>query len=414
MSSRFRSRRPARALVVLSIALVGGGSLVGLWWCQRPAEQLRRALATLEARDWERLQYQQFALPRSNEYAAPSSLFAAALKLQRRDFLPALRELGYAAADPKIRPRAWVLSGEALYAQNRFREAELNFKHALELDPDLVEAHRWLAIAYYDIGLMAEALRHLQQVADLDPRDPRPHRIMAVIHLDRGSYAIAVEDFEESLRRDPRQLDRQEILTELAQAQLTLKRFDDAQRTLASCHESPEVLAMRADAFFALGDAAQAKRVAEKALQPGSEQRLALLVLGKLALNERRYDDAIDLLSKGSEAASSDYDVQYTLLTALRAAGRAEDAEKQVRAVEELRGLRERFDGLLEQAVSDPYNAEIRYQMGILADRLDMPRVAQSWLKAAVVLDPHHRLAQSEVKKHGAAVFNAAETLRGN
>jgi tetratricopeptide (TPR) repeat protein len=411
MSSRHRARRPVRALV-LSIALLGSGSLVG--WLERPAEQMRRALATLEARDWERLQYQQLALPRTTEYAAPSRLFVAALQLERRDFLPALRELRFAAADPSIRPLAWVLSGEALYAQNRFREAELNFKHALELDPHLVDAHRWLAIAYYDIGLMAEALRHLRQVAELDPRDPRPHRIMAVIHLDRGSYAIAVEDYEESLRRAPGQPDRQEILTELAQAQLALKRFADAQRTLAGCHESADVLAMQADAFFALGDSAEAKRLAERALETESDQRLALLVLGKLALGEHRSDDAVDLLSKAAQAARSDYDVQYTLLTALRAAGRTQDAEKQLRSVEELRRLREHFDGLLEQAVAEPYNAEIRYQMGVVADRLDMPRVAQSWLKAAIVLNPQHRLAQSEVKKHGAALFNTADALRGN
>lgn len=44
--------------------------------------------------------------------------------------LIALVGVGYAAADPKVRPLAWLLAGQALYAQNRFREAELNFKHA--------------------------------------------------------------------------------------------------------------------------------------------------------------------------------------------------------------------------------------------------------------------------------------------
>lgn len=112
--------------------------------------------------------------------------------------------------------------------------------------------------------------------------------------------------------------------------------------------------------------------------------------------------------------APSDYDLQYTLLTALRAAGRSEDAEKQLAAVEKLRELREDFDSLLAQAIAEPYNAEIRYQLGVLADRLDMPRVAQSWLRAAIVLDPNHRLAQSEVKKYGAASLDAAEILRGN
>src|SRR5215469_9991657 len=122
-----RSRKPGRVLVALPIALIAGACMLALWWCQRPAERLRRSLATLESRDWERLEYEHFSLPKTRVYAAPSNLFSAALKLERREFTAALRDLKYAAADPAIRPLAWVMAGEALYAQDRFREAEINF-----------------------------------------------------------------------------------------------------------------------------------------------------------------------------------------------------------------------------------------------------------------------------------------------
>jgi tetratricopeptide (TPR) repeat protein len=409
-----RPRRLAPWLCAVPLAVIAGVCLAAFWWWQRPAERLRRGLATLQARDWERLEYVQFSLPKTTVYAAPTSLFSAALKLERREFTSALRELRYATADPTIRPLAWVMSGEVLYAQGRFREAEMDFNIALELDPNLAEAHRWLAIAYYDIGLMTEALRHLQRVAELEPTDPRPHRIMAVIHMDHGSYAVAVEDFEESLRRDPHQPDEQDILIELAQTQFILKRYDDARRTLSACRETGEVLAMRSDAYFALGDAAQAKQLAQKALALEPDQRLAFLVLGKIALEERRHADAVDLLSKGVAAAPRDYDLQYTLLTALRAANPADEAAQQVAVVEGLRNLRERFDSLTEEAVSQPYNADIRYQLGMLASELDMPRIAESWLKAAVALDPKHRLARMELKRRESGSFNAAAILRSS
>jgi tetratricopeptide (TPR) repeat protein len=408
------SRESGRLLVVLPILLIAGTSALALWWWQRPQERLRRSLATLEARDWERLEYEHFSLPRTSAYAAPTSLLSAALKLERREFTAALRDLRYAAADPDIRPLAWVFAGKALYAQDRFREAELNFKHALELDPNLVEAHRWLAIAYYDIGLMTEAQRHLQRVAELKPDDPRPHRIMAVIHMDHGSYALAVEDFEESLRRDPHQPDLQDILVELAQTQFILKRYEDARRTLGGCEETAEVLAMKSDAEFSLGDVAQAKKLSEKALDLELNQRLALLVLGKIALEERRHNDAVDLLARGAAVAPTDYDLQYTLLTALRAANRTDEADNQVVVVEKLRQLRERFDLLTEDAASQPYNADIRYQLGVLANQLDMPRVAESWLKAALVLNPNHPLARSELNSRESASLNAAAILRGS
>ncbi len=413
MNSARRRSQNGRFVAVL-IGVVAVGVLTGLWFYGRPVHRVQVGLATLKSRDWERLQYEQLALPRSSEYAATSSLFAAALKLERRDFVSAFRELRFAANDESLRPVAWLLAGEALYAQNRFREAELNFKHALELDPDLIDAHRWLAIAYYDIGLMHEAVIHLRRVAELDPADPRPHRVMAVIHMDLGSNAISVEDFQESFRRNPRQPDRADMLVELASGQLALKRFEDALQTLTDCDETAEVLSMRADALYALGHTAQAKRLAQTALEAEPKQRLSLYVLGKIALGDRRYAEAVDFFTRGTDIAPSDYDMQYMLVTALRASGQTEEAEKRLELAEQLRVLREEFDSLLSQAIEEPYNADIRYRLGILADRLNMPQLAQSWLKAAVVLDPGHGLAQRALKEQGTAAPDASMLLRGS
>ncbi|HVX12438.1 MAG TPA: tetratricopeptide repeat protein [Pirellulales bacterium] len=408
-------RRPKNGrFAAVLIGIVATGLLTGLWFYGRPVHHVHAGLATLKSRDWERLQYELLALPHSSEYAKPSSLFSAALKLERREFVSAHRELRFAADDASLRPLAWLLAGEALYAQNRFREAEINFKRALELDPDLIDAHRWLAIAYYDIGLMHEAVVHLRRVAELDPSDARPHRVMAVIHMDLGSNAISVEDFEESFRRNPRQPDRADMLVELAGGQLSLKRYDDALQTLAACEETAEVMSMRADALYSLGDAAQAKRLAQRALAAEPQQRLSLYVLGKIALGDRHYEEAVDFFTRGAKIAPSDYDMQYMLVTALRAAGQTEEAEKRLELAEQLRLVREEFDSLLTRAIDEPYNADIRYQLGILADRLNMPHLAQSWLKAAVVLDPGHGLAQRALKKQGNASPDAALLLRGS
>ncbi|HEX5445525.1 MAG TPA: tetratricopeptide repeat protein, partial [Pirellulales bacterium] len=266
-----------------------------------------------------------------------------------------------------------------------------------ELDPDLLEAHSWLAIVDYDIGLMQQAAWHLQRVAELDPHDPRPHRMMAVIHLGFGSHAIAIEDFQESLRRDPNQVDRQEMLVELAQAQLWMRRFADAARTLSQCDETAEVLAMRADGLFGVGRKADARRLAEAALVIEPRQRLALLVLGRLEFDNLRYQQAVELFSRAAEAAPGDYEIHYSYLMALRAAGHTEQVNQELAVVEELRELRERFDELLARATTEPQNANVRYELGVIADRLEMTEVAQSWFKAAVGLDPQHHLARHEL-----------------
>lgn len=405
------ARRGARSYLAAAAALVAGGLLAAFWWNERPGPQFHRALASLDARDWERLLYRQLPLVRRPGFEAQHALLAGALLLEAKEIEPSLRELRHARKHPAVNARALLYTGQALYAQRGFREAELCFVEALRLDPQLTDAHRWLAIVYYDIGLMNETVVHLNEVAQLAPEDPRPHRIMAVIHLDRGVAAHAVEDLEESLRRDPWQPDRQEMLLDLASAQLSLKRLDDAQATLAECEESPETLAVRANFAYALGDSESARSKAERALELAPHQRLAVLVLGKLAFGARDYDRAVAMLSQAVEAAPTDYQLRYTLVKALRAAGDTDRAEKELAEVEQLRGLQGDFDELLERAVIEPYNAEIRYKLGLLAVRLRMERMAESWFKAAVALNPQHRLARMELEKHHSGAPDAATML---
>lgn len=413
MTRRLRCGRRARWPLAAAVIAAAGFFLIGLWICGAPEQQRRRGLRALAARDWERLQYLQLSLPSGGGYAGSHSLFAAALALERREFLAAHRDLRLAADDDALRPYAWLLAGEALYAQNHFREAEINFKHAIELDENLPEAHRWLAIAYYDIGLMNEAVLHLNRVAELAPLDPRPHRVIAVIHLDAGSFAIAIEDFRESFRRNPDQPDREEMLLELAACQLSVKRHEEALETLAACPESSEALAMGAEARYALGEKKEARELAERALTVDANQRLALAVLGKLALEERRFGDAVEVFVRAVRAAPSDYDLHYTLVAALRGAGRKEDAEKQLAAAESLRERREEYDELVSRAADEPYNADIRYQLAILANQLSLPDLAGIWLKASLLLDPGHALAAAELRKHRSASPSAATMLRG-
>lgn len=405
------ARRAVRRWLTAAVAVVSGGLLAAFWWFERPEPLFDRALASLESRDWEQLLYRQLPLARRTGYEPHHAVLAGALLLEAKQFEPALRELRQASRHPQTQAVALLLTGQVLYAERRFREAEVCLVGALRLDPNLADAHRWLAIAYYDIGLMNEAALQLREVAKLAPNDPRPHRIMAVIHMDLGSSAIAVEDLQESLRRDPWQPDRQEMLLDLAIAQLSLKRFDDAQATLASCEESPEMLAVWANCAYALGDPESAREKAERALKLDPHQRLGILVLGKLAFDARDYRGAVEMLSQAVEAAPTDYQLRYTLVTALRAAGEPERAEKELAQVEELRGVQERIDGLLQRAIAEPYDAEIRYQLGLLAVRLKMERIAESWFKAAVALNPRHRLAQIELAKHRSSSPDAATML---
>ena len=408
-----RTTRKRRIWVVMVSVAATAGALLAYGAIRHPGEQVRRALAALQMRDWESVQYGQLALRTFPGVGAENDLLSGALKLEQGELRPALRDLNSASNKPSLRAMALVLAGQVHYAQKRFRDAERAFQRALQVDPELADAHRWLAIAYYDIGLMHEAVRHLQRVAELDPRDPRPHRVMAVIHMDHGGNALAVEDFQESLRRDPDQPDKEEMLVELAQTQLWLRRYQDAARTLARCSNSAEVWAMSAECAAGQGDLAKARHCAERSLAIDPRQRLGLLVLSRLAFGERDFQRAIELLSKAVAEAPADYNLRYSFMLALRAAGDGERAAQESESLEKLRQLREEFDNLQVFAGKEPYNADVRYQLGVLADQLGVEKMAESWFSAAVAINPNHRLAREELQKRRFARPGGAALLRG-
>lgn len=385
---------------VLAVALSSIIALVALCCHESPGQRLKRALHAMDVADWERLQYQHAALKNVRGYESQAGLLAGALRLQAGELDSALDELEFAAVHPDTSVRALVLAGEALYAKDNFHLAERTLRAAVTIDPDCIEAHRWLATAYYDIGLMNEALAHFQRVADLDPSDPRPHRIMGVLRMDHGNPATAADDFEESLRRDPNQVDADQIRLELAQCQERLHRFADAQHTLANCSESAGKLALLASMQHAEGRAEKARRLAEAALELAPEQRLALLVLGKLAFDDLRFGQAVELLSQAAEAAPKDHDIRYTLAIALRAAGRAGDAKRELEAAEDLRRLRERSEDVFRDALANRYNADLRYELGLLAEEVDMFALAESWFHAAVMLAQDHPEARAKLEEY--------------
>jgi tetratricopeptide (TPR) repeat protein len=378
-----------------------GAFFWALWHEQAPAQQFSRAMNAFRSRDWERVQYDLLSLKTASGYESRSILFSAALRLQRREFGQALEELELAAAHPEIRATALTLAGEALYGQGKFRAAERAFRLALQVDKDEIEAHRWLAVAYYDIGLMTAALTHLQRVADLDPHDARPHRIMGVIHMDHGNPAAAVDDFEESIRREPEQPDRDDILLELAQCQRQLHRYDDARKTLSIVGVSANSLALLADIDYHQGRAEDAKKRAQAALKLAENQRLALLVLGKIAFDERNFADAVKTLTQAGRVAPKDYDIRYALSTSLRVVGRNAEAEAELRAAERLHDLEKRAEDLLQQAIAEPEDADVRYQLGTVAEQLGLDQLAETWFRAATLLAPDSQRARAKLIELG-------------
>ena len=157
-------------LLVLAAALViATASGFGVWWHRRqPEERFARALAALDAKRYAEVRSELEALDAAGGPETQRHFLRGCLRLQAGQYFPALEEFGSAADDPELRVRTLTLSGEALYRVQDFQAAVGLLVQAVNADPQHVDAQRWLAAAYYDLGLTNDAMRHLAQVAELD------------------------------------------------------------------------------------------------------------------------------------------------------------------------------------------------------------------------------------------------------
>jgi TolB-like protein/Flp pilus assembly protein TadD len=105
---------------------------------------------------------------------------------------------------------AHVARGLAISLSKRFREAEQEFETAMKLDPKLFEAAYWYGRALMSEGRMAEAARMFERASALRPEDYQAPNFLAQAYNSMGNEEQAdaanrrsVRLMEEQLERNP-------------------------------------------------------------------------------------------------------------------------------------------------------------------------------------------------------------------
>ncbi|HEV3023409.1 MAG TPA: tetratricopeptide repeat protein [Pirellulales bacterium] len=368
-----------------------------------PHTRYERALRALGSDDFDRARYELLRLEVLPEYEPHASLISGILLLREQKPEQALEELSLATVHPDTRVLALTLAGQTLYQRHNFHAAERALLEAVKADPRKAEAHRWLGVAYFDVGDTSRAEVHLRQAAELAPDDARPPRILGLIHKDLHDVEGAIRHYQESLRRDagrPGQFkpaDRQELMTELAECQVRLLRYQDALDTLQSVNDTPDTLVIVAECHQGLGDAARQRECLDRALALQPDHLAALLARGRLALDSNEPDAAIEFLDRALERHARDESVHYLLSQAHHLLGHEELAERHKKSFEELRELGEEYAQLVERAMRQPKQPDVIFQLGLAAERIDMPEAAVNWYRVTLSLDPRHAGAQGRL-----------------
>jgi predicted O-linked N-acetylglucosamine transferase (SPINDLY family) len=149
------------------------------------------------------------------------------------------------------RPAAAYFSnlGNVCCALQRIDEALAAYHRALELQPDLADAHRNLASALRDAGRLDEALASYRRAAELEPDNAETQNSLGVTWMKRGEAEPAAACYRRAIGLRPRFF---EAHSNLGNALKHLGRFDEAE---AACRRAIELRPQCAEAWNNLGNA---------------------------------------------------------------------------------------------------------------------------------------------------------------
>jgi tetratricopeptide (TPR) repeat protein len=136
------------------------------------------------------------------------------------------------------------------------------------------------------------------------------------------------------------------------------------------------------------GKLEEARQFAKNALAEQKSDLDTLQLNAEIALVDGDTNTAVELLRQGVALNPFNYGVRTQYAQVLGRLGNKTAYEEQNKIVEDLKVRWQKFSDLQIDAINRPTDAMIRYEIGILAQQLGMPKLAATWYKAALSINP--------------------------
>ena len=275
--------------------------------------------------------------------------------------------------------------GECLYRVGRFAEALIAFRQLATLEPENVDAHRWLGAVYFDLGADEAAISELTRVTELDPTDYRPHQVLAILQAESSyiHHPGAIKHYRRALALKPPAEARETLLRGLAKSLIAMRDHRAALDVLGRAEVDAESSALAAECWWVLGDHRRADERLKLARSLDPHQRHLLDVEMQMAQADRKPELVISAATAALERDPHDLEFRNRLAMAYRDLGQLAECERELARAQESTKLRDRLVELNRLAMSDPENAKLRHQLADVCEALGKKDLARMWRRAA-------------------------------
>jgi len=234
--------------------------------------------------------------------------------------------------DPNVRKQKYLESGQRYFDRGQYREAEIQFQNAIQVDSRFADAHYKLALAALKLEQWPTAYQELSTAIQLKPDNYDAH-------LDLANLLIMVRQFN----------DAKQHLDLLAQKQPNNPDFyiarsnyyagmNNTAAALADMQKALQLDPNRSDSYLNLAmlqmhgqqwDAAEANF--KKAVQFSPKSMIALVSLGNFYQTRGRFPEAEQLFRQAIAAASDDPGPRLSLARLYMAENKPGQAEEFLR-----------------------------------------------------------------------------------
>lgn len=261
-----------------------------------------------------------------------------------------------------------------------------------EAGGDEAEVCEAFAIGYIMMRDYASAISLLEAWAADYQDDSRPHAWLGEIYTSQRATEKAEAAYREALRLDPKNASAAMGLADLL---LDAKRSGEAVPFYKIAVEDDKFAAPAsvglASTLVAQSRADEAVAVLDRAVAKFPEDDLLVVERASIAVQRGEYATAEALLKPLIDAGNRRREVHYTYATAVRSLDRAEEAAEHFDYASQAAKATADANLRVEEVPGDPYNAELRYEIGDAHLRFGNIEDGLMWLKSALQIDAMHR-----------------------
>src|SRR5215467_13490457 len=236
---------------------------------------------------------------------------------------------------PEGKKQGALTRGEKYLKEGKANEAIIEFRSALQVDPNFVPAIQGLGRAYAAKSWNGDALREFQRAQKLTPDSLSLQVDLGRVLVQTGAFKEAEAQATAILNKEPRNVDGLYIRATALLGQGKVQEAMEVLQSVPTGEAPPEIGRTMAIALARLGKVAEAEQAFRALVAKDPKDGLSLAGLGAIELSRDHSAEALALYERAKAVLPTDPRIRQGLAVAHAWLGQLPEAIKELEQVDQ-------------------------------------------------------------------------------